>query len=170
MQATWGRSAPLPHDTPLRAARMQPAPRRKWSFPSDWHWCGCSWSAVSSSGLPSTCLDRDVREWVQQRPLTWREDRAQDTGDRRRGWGSWASSAWRREGSRETSLLSVTVWYREEKTERDSCSPNSANEDGQTQVAQRVCAISILRGFQDSARHVPEQLVLFRPPLSRGLD
>ena len=77
-----------------------PAGRRTFSFPSTLPWWGPIWSIVSSSGLPTS---RKMRSY-------WRESSGGLQGwwgdwnvsPMRRGWGSWACSAWRREGCEGT--------------------------------------------------------------------
>lgn len=80
----------------LTAYQTSPAGWERWPLLSVQNWWGCVWNTVSSSG---PCSTRKIRTyWSEcgaglQRSLTvwsiWQM----------RGWSSWNSSAWRREGS-----------------------------------------------------------------------
>jgi len=51
---------------------------------------------------PHNKKDTDLVEWVQRRPQKWSQ--GWNTSSMKKGWESWGCSAWRREGSGETSL------------------------------------------------------------------
>ena len=77
--------------------RVWPAGRGRGAFPSTQHWWGHTCSTVFSSGLPST---RQMwTYWRESREEPLRRLRDWSICPMRKGWESWDSSAWRREGS-----------------------------------------------------------------------
>jgi len=77
--------------------KVLPAGWERWSLPSTYHWWDHTWSAASSSGLPSTKetqakwreSNKGVQEW-------WRDWTISPV---RKAWESWYCLAWRREAS-----------------------------------------------------------------------
>jgi len=72
------------------------AGRGRFSSPSTLPWWGPICSAVSSAGLPSSRKMRNY--WREFSGGLWGWWGDWSISPTRRGWGSWACSAWRREG------------------------------------------------------------------------
>ena len=91
----------------LASWRGWPAGRGRWLCPSPPLLWGPIWSTASRPGAPSTGRMWSSCSGSRGGPL-WSE--GWNTSPMKKGWRNWDCLAWRKEGSRETSLWPSSTW------------------------------------------------------------